>query len=430
MATPTIPSLIGPLVSRDAMAALGAPFDRYDAVFDQWAAAHAAEETSPGAFEAYYYGRDLVLYAAAHRIMLDATPNTTLAASYRARARAMLAVYRDGYLAPNHFGAPPHEAFVEGLACNILDPEETPENRAKSRAALSGLAGTLWQGYALGGNAKGWGKNEGRIAGRVLQAFLFAELLGVPSYEFVGAQWPPPLPMPTWKQLLTDTLPHVLGLQDPDGAIRPDGYCNQQCNFSTCILNDVLIQYYEHFEPDPRIPPFIARSVSFLRTQYLPDVKAFQYMEAQCDTSTGVGSDSKRPAGWKLQELNGLIVNSFAWHAKMTGTPDPLVPEIIGGMLDEAYLAGPKQFNQCFCDSYRAAAYLAQTVPRAEITVVQAKAAVAALDKVVGPSGRESKSIKTALLPARAFLAALLASAPTPPAPTPPATSTPFEIQP
>ena len=122
------------------------------------------------------------------------------------------------------------------------------------------------------------------------------------------------------------------------------------------MLNDVLIEYYRDFEPDPRIPASIAAANEYLwTTQWLAADQAFKYASVACSPNpfgTNVGGPS--PAG----DLNGLLISSFGWLAQHTGDPkwrtrgDAIMAGLVSTRWGQ-YYTGSKQFNQAFAESYR-----------------------------------------------------------------------------
>jgi hypothetical protein len=330
------------------MTALGGPYAAYEPEFEKWAEYHWTA-AGPVFDPEDYYDRALVYYAAWVR-----TGNP----AYLDRAHQHVTRYRDDYLVPNKYGATPHWCFVEGLACHAIDPTVTPEEQAKSREAVRQLALYLRPAYgdpAIKGNLWLQGYFDARIAGRTLQAYLFAHLLGLDSTDTdPNRSWQTPA---TWSELMTALVPSVLGMQGADGAIRPESYCGHQANFSTCILLEVLIQYHRFITPDPRIVDFLVRAVAFLKTQWVPAEQRFLYLSGQCAKDTGVGSDSTAGGG----DLIGLIVPPIAWVATMTGDPDTraFAEDAFTALVPSGWPQGSKQFNQEFCCSYRAAALLA-----------------------------------------------------------------------
>jgi hypothetical protein len=322
--------LVGPTISADSIEMIGSSGRRYNDDFAKWADYHwtaTADTWDPG----YYYDRALVYYAAWAR---------TGKAEYWYRGNRMAVAYRKGYLEPANYGASGHWSFVEGLSLHYwLTGAEA------SRRAVAGLALNFWNQLGAGGMPMAAWDLEGRIAGRGLQAYLFAHLLGITVADFGKTDTPMPA---TMEELLTRTLPKILAMQTADGAVRPASYCRESANFSTGILNDVLIQYHDNFSPDPRIVTWMRKSIDFFKTQWDPQAKAFRYISGPCPAT---GADPNSLAG----DLNGLLINTFAWTYQQTRTPEyrDLADQVFEGVATNGYPAGDKQFNQEFADSYR-----------------------------------------------------------------------------
>lgn len=420
----TIPDLIGPCLSTEQMVALGGPYAQYDVVYDKWA---DERWKTPPSFADFYYDTTRTEYARWVRSRLEL---------HRERARLALVPYRD-YLVAAKNEASPHWTFVVGMACNMVDEGETPENRTKSRDALTGLCGYHWRagarGWVFSGTVAG---EEGRIVGRVIQTFLYGHLMGIVPMlgdnGEVGHMVGPHVDMvacPPHADVVKRLVQLVSENQSPDGAWRAYSYCNQQDSFSAGILNDALeeVDYWlgsTDAELRGMIQRFRTKQVAFLRTQWgewidnvgTPTGKyGFRYISGPCPGATndpeGIAAD-----------LTGLIINPIAIEALRTGDPElrAFVETVFANMIVTGQPWYGKQFNQLFSTSYRAAALLhpaaAPSPAPAPLPAIPSRAQIDAVIKAIvwvqRSSGRESQATKKVLGTLVPYLTALRNVAP------------------
>ena len=345
----TVDDFVGPHLSVAALSALGAPYSNYQPEFDTWSDnLYASLGTAWN--DAYYYDRALSHYASWKR-------NGVNALTHRNRAREFAVAYRDGYpMYPGvNGGIPPHWSFVTGLAIHYLD---TGDNTSLQCIQL--IAVYMWNAYARAwvrdGATTGLSGQEGRIIGRVLQAFLYAKLLGIPNN---GGVWVPNTDIgpsaPPWDNLISWFLDKIVADQDVDGSFRADSYCGQQSNFSVCIMMEVLMEYYRLVSPDPRIVTLMVKQADFLATQWNSAQGGFRYISGPCVPALG-----SSPPDTVTADLNGLIINPIAFAGRYGSRNDlkALAEEVQTQLIPHGAPFYGKQFNQEFCYSFRSAAIL------------------------------------------------------------------------
>jgi hypothetical protein len=327
--------LVGPAIPVQGAEAMGPPFARYERNFRAFAEKHWHAEG--GDWEtAYYYDRAKIYY-----VWWARTGN----AAYLDRANALLVNYRTGYVEPS-YDAASHWTFVQGLALHFLVTGDE-----KSRLAVGRLGDNHAAPYYMDQlHDPKAAEMDNRIQARVLEGFLWAHLIGAPSprrmtYGPRGEEWGE-VGGNDWAALLPVTLDKILSSQAADGSYK----FKQQSPFMAGILNDVLIDYYTLFEPDPRIPAAVKKSLDYMwTTSWVPARNSFKYDPADRTF------EGQKPA----PDLNHLIVNGFGWIYKQTG--ETLYRErgdaVFAGGVQGAWLDGSKQFNQSYATSYRYLAY-------------------------------------------------------------------------
>ena len=83
---------------------------------------------------------------------------------------------------------------------------------------------------------------------------------------------------------------------------------------------------------------------------WVPAKEAFMYLDGPCP-----GIDQEVPA----PDLNNMIVNGFAWVYQQTRdtTYRNRADRVFAGGVNQAWLAGSKQFNQEYSSSFHYLAY-------------------------------------------------------------------------
>ena len=340
-------ALAGPTLTASAARRLGGTFAGYDAEFRKFADRHW--KSGGAKWEENYYDRSLIYYVAWMR---------TGDPEYWRRATQMALNYRRDYLEPNSYKTSPHWAQIGGLELHYLLTGDTLSRRAVAGAYAWGLSSfptKLWGPKSDLENSQ-QEYMENRIQARVLQAALSAYRLNASFTRTDGGAFP----ASQWPAKLRDILKQVLSVQRPDGSYPWVQVCGGQLNYMVGMLNDVLVDYYRDFEPDPRILAAVERSNEYLwTTQWLPAEKAFKYASVHCAPNKfGTNVGGPEPAG----DLNGLMVSSFGWLYQQTGDPkwrsrgDAIFAGIFAPRWASNY-TGSKQFNQAYSSSFRYLAY-------------------------------------------------------------------------
>ncbi|MBU6365087.1 MAG: hypothetical protein KJT01_02640 [Gemmatimonadetes bacterium] len=248
---------------------------------------------------------------------------------YWKRAVALAINYRDQYLAGSGFNPSPHWMALEGVAMHYWltgDPA--------SRTAVVNSAGRATAAFSPAALANPTGEYiEGRIQARMLVASLLAWELGDTSDG--------------WAAKTTAYVNNIMSLQQPDGRYAWPNWCSHQGNFMVGLQNDALIKYYERHTANPAVVTTIRRAVDYLhQSSWRPASRAFTYIDVQC-----TGPDDLLP----VPDLNMLIVNGFAFVGRQTGDRRyvAVADSIADGAMAGAWLAGSKQFNQQYYDSYQ-----------------------------------------------------------------------------
>ena len=336
----TILRLLGSTKSVTETATLGTTFATYDQLFNQYL-------PTSNTWSDNYYDRGVVYYARYAR---------TGDATFLSKAHAITLAYRKEYLEPNNFHSAPHWSLVRGLELHYRLTGDTMSRRA--------VAGMFGQSLVVHTIAPAGGKAdientqvsymENRIQARVLHAALSAYRMGATYVR--GDGYGGDMSPATWPTRLRDILNKILSTQNANGSYSWIQICGGQLNYMVGMLNDVLIEYYRDFEPDPRIPSAIERANEYLwTTQWLPNDGAFKYASASCAPNPfGTMVGGPEPAG----DLNGLLIASFGWLYNRTGDPkwrtrgDEIMSGLITFRWSSAFI-GSKQFNQGFAESYR-----------------------------------------------------------------------------
>jgi uncharacterized protein YjdB len=334
-------ALLGPTKTVAQTATIGTTFAFYDTIFNKYLP--PTTET----WGDYYYDRGVVYYA---RYARTGDP------AFLARGHKMVLLYRQGYLEPNGLASAPHWSFARGLELHYRVTGDTLSRRAilgMWDKTLYGLIVLRTNGLAqIEDTQISWMEN--RIQARALQVALSLHRMGV-SYQRASG-WGGSLATADWPTRLRYMLDKILSTQNANGSWSWVQICGGQLNYMVGLLNDVLIEYYRDFEPDPRIPVAIEKANEYLwTTQWRPADGAFNYASVPCSPNPfGKNVGGPTPAG----DLNGLLIASYGWLSNHTGDPKWRTrgDAIMAGMLQFRWYSafiGSKQFNQGFAESYR-----------------------------------------------------------------------------
>jgi hypothetical protein len=321
----------------EATAALGDMFASYDRLFDRYLPASNTWSDD-------YYDRGVVYYARFAR---------TGDATFLTKAHEIVLAYRQQYVEVQNYHIPPHWSLVRGLEIHYrLTGDEL------SRRAIAGIFawGLSFFAAADRGLADLQNENssymENRIQARVLQGALSAYRLNASFTRADGITFA----VSEWPARLRDMLNQILSVQKADGSYSWAQICGGQLNYMVGMLNDVLIEYYRDFEPDPRIPTAVEKANEYLwSTQWVTAEQGFKYSSVNCAPNPwGTNVGGVDAAG----DLNGLMIASFGWLYQRTGDSKWLTrgDAIMSGLILQRWAgsyASSKQFNQAFSESYR-----------------------------------------------------------------------------
>ena len=332
--------VLGQTRSVEATAALGDVFASYDKLFDRYL-------PSSNAWSDNYYDRGVVYYAHYAR-----TGDVT----FLNKAHDITLAYRQQYVEANNYQVSPHWSLVRGLEIHYRLTGDV-----QSRQAIAGMYAWALSSFSqeLWGDPKipdlqnpNSAYMENRIQARVLQGALSswrmnASFTRSDGISFSASEWP---------SRLREILNQILSVQKADGSYSWVQICGGQLNYMIGMLNDVLIEYYRDFEPDPRIPEAVEKANEYLwTTQWKAADQAFSYASVDCaPNSFGTNVGGTEAAG----DLNGLMIASFGWLYQRTGDAkwrirgDAIMSGLILQRWAGAY-ASSKQFNQAFAESYR-----------------------------------------------------------------------------
>jgi hypothetical protein len=318
--------LVGPTVTTASTAAsdpAGSMVARYEADFrtysDQLWTANGA------AWAENYYDRAMIYYAWWMR---------TGEVEYWRRATAMALAYRKDYLEVNNYNSSAHWLQIEGVELHyLLTGDEA------SRTAVGRLGDLFNLPYYMTNLGDLSAEMDNRIQARVLLALLTSWKLDAPSQA--GN---------VWSALLPVALTKILASQGVDGAYRfsrTTMQCGYNKPFMVGLLNDALIKYSAAYSADARIPGAVQRAVDYMWTyDWNPTARAFVYLDGPCPGY----DDNQIPA----PDLNNLIVSGFGWTYQQTRQTvyRDRGEAIFGGGVTQAWLAGSKQFNESYTNSF------------------------------------------------------------------------------
>ena len=332
-----VSQLLGSLPSSSVISALGGVFATYERDFPTYDDAQWAE-CGPRWDCIDYYDRAEIYYARWKR-----TGDT----KYLDRANQIAVNFRTNYIEANGYGIAHHWAMMEGVGLHYAVTGDPASLTAVGKVAdvfawlvRGGESGYLSTAAVM----------DNRIQAYYIRSLLVAYLLKAPSvgvdrYGFPGGN--------DWAALLRAGLNEILGSRDADGQWRgarcqqPDGSIVRATHpFPVGLLYDALIQYYELFEPDPRIPAAIKQSADVMwRDDWIPTAQAFKYVAIECP-----GEGGPNPAG----DLNALILNGYAFVGKTMGDPTfaQRADQIFAGAVNARGVTGDaKHFNQQYTGS-------------------------------------------------------------------------------
>jgi len=332
-------NLLEPTKTVAETALIGPDFARYDQIFLE-------KLPTTNTWEDNYYDRGVVYYARYARSG-DAT--------FLQKGHDIVLKYRKEYLEPNDYKSSPHWSQVRGLELHYQLTGDTASQTAVAAIYAQSLASfsrPIWGTPPIPDLANPQSSYmENRIQARCLQAGLSSYRIGA-SYTGEYGEFTPA----TWPTELRTMLNQILSVQKADGSFSWVQICGGQLNYMVGMLNDVLIEYYRDFEPDPRIPTAIAAANEYLwTTQWLPADQAFSYCSTLCAPNPfGTNVGGKEAAG----DLNGLFIASFGWLYKQTADPKWRTrgDAILAGLVSDRWASnysGSKNFNQAMSEAYR-----------------------------------------------------------------------------
>lgn len=264
-----------------------------------------------------------------------------------ARADSLAVNYRDTYLVVHNYGAAPHNSQLEGVLEHFRRTGDT-----LSRRALLKTADVLWGANVVnsGGRYVSRVNGEGRIIARVLHGQLFAWEVAPDTAEWVlnpkGAHIVTVNSKATYAQRIDSIVTLAAAWQQPDGSYPADGQvCGGQLNYMVSMLSTALIDVYDRYRADARIPGLVRRASDFMWNSQWRTDGSFNYATLSC---TGVGGMSASP------DLNGLMLPAYAWLWHTTGdsTYAAATDAILAGM-GKANLVSSKTFNESYTSSWR-----------------------------------------------------------------------------
>jgi len=318
--------LVGPTQSVATVKGLGGAWLKYETDFVKYADQHWTQTAD--SWSGDYYDRVQIYYAWWVR-----TGNP----EYWRRGTLMAVNYRTNYLELNNYGASHHWAQLEGLALHYWLTGDPLSQKAVGRTAE--ILSSYYRKGALGDINHI--DMESRIQARSLLGFLLAwEIQASGATYYTSSSWATQLP-----QMLTQ----ILKAQNANGAFYWNGYCGASINYMNAILNDVMIRYYERFQADSRIPASIKANADYLwATQWRSD-GSFNYQSVQCNRPGDTGGPSATP------DLTGLFTTTYGWLYQQTGNASyrTAADQVFTQGVNQAFLAGTKQFNQEYTQSYK-----------------------------------------------------------------------------
>jgi hypothetical protein len=303
--------------------------------FSNYLAAYEGGTLNTGLTENYY---DRVLGHIAYWVR-------TGDADYWKRAFYYLMGYRELFLMPPGKNSPcqvdPRNQAIEGLELHYLLTGDEASRACVQRMASQMASPTGWLGIM---DTRPW---DSRVKSRIILALFTAWRLDLTSLESRGPS--------DFAVLLREAVDRTLRSQSSNGGYYTSNVCGgtAQINYMTAIINESLAKVYQHFEPDPRIPPAIRRAVDHIWTSWVPESGAFLYRDGPCTVDGGDPSEAS--------DLNMLIVHNFGWVYHNTGVTsyrdrgDLIFREGVRRTWfgNSSMSNGDKQFNQHYRSSFQ-----------------------------------------------------------------------------
>jgi PKD repeat protein len=274
--------------------------------YGRQAAAAIHNSTGETALNATYYDSARVFYQIA-----DYTGDS----SWLGAANDSIKIYRDSYILPNDGSVPGYWNFTDGLKVDYLHT-----GNAASRDAVLAMATSMYGDDSLASSdTASW--EMSREVAYSLMANLDAESLGAPHLARTD--------------LLAD---QALGHLDQWTVSQTATYVKP---FMVALTCEALIEYQAR-TGDSRVLPAIRTALDWIWAHcWDPSARAFRY--ATGPTPDG-GSTEPAP------DLNLLIAPAYAWVYHQTGdtTSRDRGDATFAGGVDQAWLAGAKQFDQSY----------------------------------------------------------------------------------
>jgi hypothetical protein len=235
--------------------------------------------------------------------------------SWNTFAKLAITAYRDGYVIPNNGGVPGYWNFTRGL---VLDYERTGDLASKDAAILLSHNAAFAADYT----PIAWTDNAAysREVAYAIVSYLDAERLGEPRRDRLEG---------LFEQALGHLDQWFVQASDPDYA-----------PFMFALTADALIQYYQQVDQDPRILEKIEAGANWTwNNAWVAQDKAFWYRKSDRTSAP---------------DLNLLICPVYEWLYQQTGNVQyrNQADQVFAGGVTQAWLSGPKQFNQNYRVSF------------------------------------------------------------------------------
>jgi len=313
--------------------ARGADFAKYEDDYAQWADYHWTREGTS-------WGDNFYDRVAAYYGMWVRTGNPV----YWNRATQLSNAYRHDYVEYQNYQISTYVIATQGIMLHYLATGEPLSFFAVGRIAqqFARCVNTSTENSSCYMAPLTYNQDL-RNPTRMLEAFLWAWLLQSPGDPAMGSF--------DWASLLSKGTDLMLSTQLPNGGYSSQEYCYGIPPYQIGLFNDQLIRQYLLFKADPRIVTSVTNSVQWMwSTQWVASASAFHYNSVDCpDNGLGTSVGGTEPAG----DLTGMLVDGFAWSAKMTGDPNmaSIARQVFSAAISGAYLIGSKQFNQEYMSS-------------------------------------------------------------------------------
>jgi hypothetical protein len=250
-------------------------------------------------------------YYDSERVFYQIADHTGEQAKWSSCAQAAEAIYRDGYVITNDGKVPGYWNFTRGLAEDFLRTGDDA-----SRQAVVLLAENA--AYCADPTPLDWTSDEAlsREVAYCMLAYIEAERVGQPR-----------------RTRLKDFVEQALGHIDQWFVKKSSP---NWAPFMFALTAEALIEYHDRIEPDARILPAIELGLEAIWTEaWLPAERAFWYR--MDDQSSAV-------------DLNLLLAPVFGWAYAKTckQVHRERGDQVFAGGVENAYLDGPKQYNQSY----------------------------------------------------------------------------------